>query len=361
MYQTMDLCVSCKGCRRECPTGVDMAKMKVEFLSHYKARHGFTLKDKLIAHLPDYAEKLSRVAPLANLRDRIPGMALVTEKLWGLSRRRRLPKWRRDTFWAAHDARLFAGLDEILAVQASGGKAVGLFVDTFNGAFESENALAAARLLRKAGYAVHLLTKGEGGHCCGRTFLASGMVDEAKARIGALLDDALPLAKAGIPIVGLEPSCLFTLRDEALAMGFGETAKTVARHAFLLEEFLAREAKMGRFAPVLKPAGGPILVHGHCHQKAFGTVPSLLEVLRLIPGAKPELIETSCCGMAGSFGYDAAHYDVSMKMAELSLLPAIRKRPDAVIVAGGTSCRHQIADGAGRKAVHFAVLMDQLS
>jgi Fe-S oxidoreductase len=186
------------------------------------------------------------------------------------------------------------------------------------------------------------------------------MVEEAKARIGALLDDALPLASAGIAIVGLEPSCLFTLRDEALAMGFGEKAKTVASKALLLEEFLAREAKLGRFAPSFKAADAPILVHGHCHQKAFGTVPALLEVLRLIPGARPELIESSCCGMAGSFGYDAAHYDVSMKMAELSLLPAIRKRPDAVLVAGGTSCRHQIAHGARRQAVHFAVVMDQL-
>jgi Fe-S oxidoreductase len=144
-------------------------------------------------------------------------------------------------------------------------------------------------------------------------------------------------------------------------MGLGEKARTVASQAVLLEEFLAREAKAGRFAPSLKSASAPILVHGHCHQKAFGTVPALLEVLRLIPGAKPELIESSCCGMAGSFGYDAAHHDVSIKMAELSLLPAIRKRPGAIVVAGGTSCRHQIADGAGRDAVHFAVLLNQLS
>ncbi|HVZ27750.1 MAG TPA: FAD-linked oxidase C-terminal domain-containing protein [Rhizomicrobium sp.] len=360
MFETLDLCVSCKGCRRECPTGVDMAKMKVEFLSHYKARHGFTLKDKLIAYLPDYAEKLGRIAPLANLRDRIPGMAFLTEKLFGLSAKRSLPKWRRDTFWASLDPRMFAGRDEVLGVQAAGGKAAVLFVDTFNGAFESENALAAASLLKKSGYAVHLLAKGEGGHCCGRTFLASGMVDEARARLSALLDDTLPLAEAGLSIVGLEPSCLLTLRDEALAMGFGEPAKTVAKQALLLEEFLAREAKMGRFTPSFKPAAAPILVHGHCHQKAFGTVASLLEVLRLIPGASPELIESSCCGMAGSFGYDAAHYEVSMKMAELNLLPAIRKRPDAVLVAGGTSCRHQIAHGAGRGAVHFAVVMDLL-
>ena len=360
LYDTLDLCVSCKGCRRECPTGVDMAKMKVEFLSHYKAEHGFTLKDRLVARLPDYAPFVSRIAGLANLRDAIPGMAWLSEKLFGLSAKRTLPKWRRDTFWAARDPKIFSSRDDVLAAQASGGKAVALFVDTFNGIFESENALATVRLLKKAGYAVHLLSKGGGGHCCGRTYLATGMVEQAKQKIAALLDDALPLATGGIAIVGLEPSCLFTLRDEALSMGFGDKAKTVGKQALLLEEFLAREAKAGRFAPTLKAADKPILVHGHCHQKAFAAVTPLLELLRLIPGAKPELIETSCCGMAGSFGYDAAHYDVSMAMAELSLLPAIRKNPAAIIVADGTSCRHQIGHGAGRAAIHVAVLLDQL-
>jgi Fe-S oxidoreductase len=234
-------------------------------------------------------------------------------------------------------------------------------VDTFNGTFESENALAAARVLKKAGYHVHLLTKRNGGHCCGRTFLAAGMVGEARKKIGALLADALPLANAGIAIVGLEPSCLLTLRDEALAMGFGEMARTVASQALLLEEFIAREAKAGRFSLPMKAAGKPILVHGHCHQKAFGVVQPILEVLRLIPDAAPELIETSCCGMAGSFGYDADHYEVSMQMAELNLLPAIRKKTDAIIVADGTSCRHQIHDGAARDALHVAALLDRLS
>jgi FAD/FMN-containing dehydrogenase/Fe-S oxidoreductase len=361
MFDTLDLCVSCKGCKRECPTGVDMARMKVEFLSHYKARHGFTLKDRLIAHLPDYAGAVANVAGLANLRDRIPGMAWLSEKLLGLSARRTLPKWRRDTFWSSRDRRMFTDRDEILSVQASGGKAVVLFVDTFNGIFESENALAAARVLNKAGYHTHLLAKRDGGHCCGRTYLAAGMVGEAGKKIGALLADALPLAEAGIAIVGLEPSCLLTLRDEALAMGFGDMARTVASQALLLEEFIAREAKAGRFSLSLKPAGKPILVHGHCHQKAFGAVQPILEVLRLIPDGAPELIETSCCGMAGSFGYDADHYELSMQMAELNLLPAIRKKADAIIVADGASCRHQIHDGAAREGLHVAALLDRLS
>jgi len=358
MFDTLDLCVSCKGCKRECPTGVDMAKMKVEFLAHYKKEHGFTLKDRLVAHLPDYAYAISRIAGLANLRDRLPGLAWISEKITGFSARRQLPRWRNDTFWAAHDASLFSSREQAIAAAP---RAAALFVDTFNATFESENALAAARVLKKAGYTLYLVQKDQGQHCCGRTFLAAGMVDKAKARLSALIDDVLPLARAGVSIVGLEPSCLLTLRDEALSLGLGEAAKTVAPQALLLEEFLAREAKAGRFALSFRPAPAPILLHGHCHQKAFGAVVPILEVLRLIPGAKPELIETSCCGMAGSFGYDTDHYEVSMQMAELSLLPAIRRNPDAIVVADGTSCRHQIAHGAGRQARHVAVLLDELS
>ena len=200
----------------------------------------------------------------------------------------------------------------------------------------------------------------------------------AQWRIGALVEALHPLAEAGVAVVGLEPSCLFTLRDEALALGLGPRAEVVAKQALMFEEFVAREVRAGRFAlPGLKPleaigaadatgatttAPRPLLVHGHCHQKAFGAVSPVLEVLRLIPGAKPELIESSCCGMAGSFGYEAKHQGVSMQMAELSLLPAVRKAPDAIVVADGTSCRHQIADGAGREAVHVArLLAGQLS
>jgi Fe-S oxidoreductase len=334
-----------------------MAKMKVEFLHHYKAKHGYTLKDKLVAHLPDYAPWASRLAPLLNLRDRIPGLATLSERLLGLSARRTLPQWKTKTFF--NSAPASATREEVLAAS----KPVVLFVDTFNGYFESKNAVSALKVLQTAGYTVHVATKtiADGKSlCCGRTYLASGMVDEAKVKARELVDALLPFAEKGIAIVGLEPSCLLTLRDEMLVMGLGEAAQTISQHALLLEEFLAREAAAGKLETLkaaLKPTTQAIVLHGHCHQKAFGAVSPIIDVLKLIPGAQPELIESSCCGMAGSFGYEASHYEVSMQMAELSLLPALRKQPDAIVVADGTSCRHQIKDGAQREAIHVSVLL----
>jgi Fe-S oxidoreductase len=353
----LDLCVSCKGCKRDCPTGVDMAKMKVEFLHHYKQKHGHTLKDKLVARLPDYAHRASAIAALLNLRNRSPLLARWGERLLGFSARRSLPAWQSRHFFS--DTPRTATREEALAA----GKAVVLFVDTFNGFFESENARAALRVLQAAGYTVHLAAKllPDGKHlCCGRTYLAAGMVDEARSKAREVIESLLPFADQGVAIVGLEPSCLLTLRDEMLSMGLGAPAHTIARHALLFEEFLAREATAGRLEDLkrkLRPLDKRVLLHGHCHQKAFAAVTPIVDVLKLIPGVQPELIESSCCGMAGSFGYEAGHYDMSMEMAELSLLPAVRKYPGAIVVADGTSCRHQIQDGAKREAVHAAVLL----
>jgi Fe-S oxidoreductase len=371
VHDALDLCVGCKGCKRDCPTGVDMAKMKVEFLHHYKARHGYTLKDKLIASLPDYAHWASRFAPLLNLRDKLPGLAMLSEKILGFSARRTLPQWQRKTFWQqlssaasqpvgdTTNALKNATREAVLKAH----KPVVLFVDTFNGTFEAGNALAALQVLQTAGYTVHVATKAkpDGKHlCCGRTYLANGMIDEAKVKAREVVAALLPFAEKGIAIVGLEPSCLLTLRDEMLVMGLGPDAQTISDQALLFEEFLAREAAAGRLDLLksqLKATDQAILLHGHCHQKAFGAVSPIIDVLKLIPGAKPELIESSCCGMAGSFGYEASHYEVSMQMAELSLLPAVRKQPDAIVVADGTSCRHQIRDGAQREAIHVAELL----
>jgi len=353
----MDLCVACKGCKRECPTGVDMARMKIEFLAHYKARHGYSLRDRLVAGLPDYAASASRVPWLFNLRERLPGAKRLSERLLGLSAKRSLPRWRADTFWRAHGP--WASRAQVLEAAAQGRKAAVLFVDTFNGLFERENPLAAARVLGAAGYLVHPLAKRAGHYCCGRTYLSLGMIERARAKAAELIGALEELARHGLPIVGLEPSCLLTLRDESRAMHLGERAEIVAANAWLFEEFVAREARAGRLALELRPAQAPILLHPHCHQKAFGAVDPILEVLRMIPEAKPQLIDSSCCGMAGSFGYEAEHYAVSMRMAELKLLPAVRAAPRAIVVADGTSCRHQILDGARREAMHAARLLER--
>ncbi|NUZ05594.1 FAD-binding and (Fe-S)-binding domain-containing protein [Piscinibacter koreensis] len=352
----LDLCVSCKGCRRECPTGVDMAKLKLEHLARRKARDGHTLRDRAIAGLPDYARAASLVPWLPNLRNRVGFLARAGERWLGISAKRPLPRWRRDTFRRVAPSLGLVDRDAALAAE----KSVVLFVDTFNGNFETENARAAVRVLQAAGYAVHVASDPAAGPlCCGRTYLAAGMPDRAKAKARALVDALLPFAERGIAVVGLEPSCLLSLRDEIPVMGFGAAAEKVASAALLFEEFIAREARAGRFALDLAPARRPLLVHGHCHQKAFGVVQPVLDVLKLIPGAQPTLVETSCCGMAGSFGYEAEHHAVSMQMAEMSLLPAIRNAPDADVIADGTSCRHQIADGAGRKARHVACVLEE--
>jgi FAD/FMN-containing dehydrogenase/Fe-S oxidoreductase len=352
--EALDLCVGCKGCKRDCPTGVDMAKMKLEVAAQRARVHGVALKDRLVARLPEIARWGRRLPWLFNLRDRLPGAAALSERWLGLSARRTLPRFRADDFEAAAPALGLASRDAVLAAAATG-RGVVLFVDTFNGAFETENAADAVRVLQAAGYAVHVATQADGrAPCCGRTLLAAGLADEAKTRAQALVDTFAPFVDAGLAIVGLEPSCLLSLRDELLAMGLGDPAVRLSAQALLFEEFIAREHRAGRFAPALRPASRPLRVHGHCHQKAFGAMPSVLDVLRLIPQADVQTIESSCCGMAGAFGYEAAHHAVSMQMAEAALLPAVRAVPEAIIVADGTSCRHQIADGAQREALHVA-------
>ncbi len=352
MAETMELCVACKGCKRECPTGVDMARMKIEFRHHYIRRHGLTLRDRLIAYLPRYAPYAAGLAGLLNLRDRLPGLAWLSEQALGFSARRRLPRWRREPFRAA---------------TGGGGSAgeVVLFVDTFNRWFEPENAWAARAVLHAAGYRVHLAEpRADAGRrplCCGRTFLAAGLVDEARAELRRTLDALAPHLARGLPVVGLEPSCLFTFRDEIKAVLPGADADRLGRQALLFEEFLDREARAGRLELALRPLDcAKALLHGHCHQKAFDAFDASRAVLGLVPDLEVEVVESSCCGMAGAFGYEAEHYDVSMAMAELALLPAVRAAgDDVVVVADGTSCRQQIRDGAGRSAMHVARILQQ--
>lgn len=354
MKETLDLCVSCKGCKRDCPTGVDMARMKIEFLHHYHERHGLPLKERLIAYLPRYAPWAAKLAPLMNLRDRIPALAKLSERFLGFSARRSLPVWRKP--WAQ------GGKTATPAEVKGDGRDVVLFGDTFNRYYERENLEAAERVLAAGGYRIHKIEPADGGRplCCGRTFLSAGLVDEARAEAKRTLDALSPYVAKGVRIVGLEPSCLLTFRDEFGAILPKAETEQAAKAAFLLEELLAADLKAGTTTLPLKDQAGRVAhLHGHCHQKAFAAMGAVEATLRAIPGLDVRPIESSCCGMSGAFGYGAKTMDVSLAMAELSLLPAVREAgTDDLIVADGTSCRHQIHDGASREALHVARVLD---
>ncbi len=346
MIETLKLCVSCKACRHECPTGVDMAKMKIEVLAARASSHGLTLRDRLVGYLPRYAGLASRFAPIANLRNHSALLRKLFERFAGISARRALPAFRSDVFVPPAES-----------VGPESGRDVVLFADTFNRIYERENLDAALRVLTAGGYRVHLPKPASGSRplCCGRTFLSAGLVDEARSELDRLVAAFAPFAARGVAIVGLEPSCLLTLRDELASLRKDNDAKAVGAHALTFEEFLVREAEAGRLQLPLGPVAGKAVVHGHCHQKSFGAFKPVEQVLRLVPGLEVETIESSCCGMAGAFGYGADTYDASIEMAELSLLPAVRRADQtALIVADGTSCRHQIHDGAQREALHVA-------
>ena len=343
MADAMALCVSCKGCKRECPTGVDMAKMKIEVIAVRAERHGLKWRETLIAELPRYAPFLSQIPMLANLRNYLPPLRWLTERFLGIASARRLPKWRSDKFLDREAA---------LAAPSEPRGDVYLLADTFNRYFEPENLRAAVKVLAAAGYRA-VIPKTDGRPlCCGRTWLAAGMVDKARAEAARtmryLSDD--------LPIIGLEPSCLMTLRDEFKSLLPGSATGRFAARSMLLSEFIAKEKPN----LALHPVPGTARVHGHCHQKAFGAFPDALAMLRLIPRLSAQPIASSCCGMAGAFGYQVETESTSRAMAEARLLPAVRAAaPHDFIVADGTSCRHQIRDLSGREAIHSVRLMER--
>lgn len=349
----LDLCVSCKGCKRDCPTGVDMARFKIEARHARRRSHGITPRERLIAYLPRYAPWAAHLRGALALAERIPVAAALLKRWIGLAPQRRLPAFARPFLASANATRAQHGetAHEVL-----------LFVDTFNNYQEPENARAARAVLQAAGYTVHVNARpGERPLCCGRTFLASGLVDEAKAEAKRTLDALAPYLERGVAIVGLEPSCLLSMRDEFLSYGYGDAARRLASHAFLFEEFLVSEQQAGRLSlPLQAIDATEALVHGHCHQKAFDAFTPVQTVLSWIPGLKVSPVESSCCGMAGSFGYEIEHVAASRAMAELSLLPAVRARSAAtLVVADGTSCRHQIEDGAQVNALHVARVLER--
>jgi FAD/FMN-containing dehydrogenase/Fe-S oxidoreductase len=342
--EAMSLCVSCKACRRECPTGVDMARMKIEAQHARSRKHGVSAKDRLIANMPRWAPMAARAPWLANAREWVPGARAVTQRVLGFAKERHLPRFAPSPFSE------FATENELPAPRGE----VLLFADTFNRYFEPENLAAAQRVLRAGGWRP-VTARPLQGHrplCCGRTYLAAGMVDEARAEARRTLE---ALSTSDLPVVGLEPSCLLTLRDEFRALLPGEATDRLADRAMLLSEFLVRH-KVELPLKALAPAAH---VHGHCHQKSFGAFPDAVKTLRGVPGLEVKPIASSCCGMAGAFGYDAGRVGVSKAMGELSLAPAVRAAPaQDLIVADGTSCRHQISDLTGRTALHSARVLD---
>ena len=347
MMETMKFCVSCKACKRECPTGVDMAKMKVEVLAARAQKHGLSLHEKLVAHMPDYAPYASRVPWLLNLRNKVPGLAKALEKPTGFAASRQLPHWSSNPF---RDAEAQDADPDVI-----------LFADIFNRYFEPENLRAAVRVLRAGGKRVAVATDGGTKPLdSGRTYFATGLIDKARATGQRLVDALAPHVAAGRPIIGLEPSCLLTLRDEIPALIPGDTTTKIAAAAKMLEEYIAEATEAGTFHLDLHPVGARVMLHGHCHQKAHDVVPAIRRTLDLLPDTEVEMIESSCCGMAGAFGYGVDTEAVSRKMGELTLFLAVRAAAsETIVVADGTSCRHQIADGTNREAIHVVRLLDR--
>ncbi len=344
--EALKLCVSCKACRRECPTGVDMAKMKIEATAARAAQHGIALRERIVAELPRYAPLAATFAGAANLRNKVPWLRRLLDQKLGFAEERDLPAWRTDTF-RDEEASSYAKLGSAM-------RNVVLFADTFNRYFEPDNLRAALRVIAAAGW--RPLSPRHDGRplCCGRTYLAAGLIDKARAEarrtLVALAGDTL--------VVGLEPSCLMTLRDEFVSLLPGSEAKALASRAVTFGEWMARE----KIALRLRSVPTKAHVHGHCHQKSFGAFDATLAALRQTPDLTVAPIGSSCCGMAGAFGYQSETQDVSRAMAEADLMPAVRKaRPEEPIVADGFSCRHQIVELSGRVAVHSVrVLADAL-
>lgn len=352
MYEVFDLCLECKGCKAECPSNVDMAKLKYEFLAHYHAEHGTPLRARLFGHLEIVNRLGCACAPLSNWVAQTAPARWIFDRFFGIHRNRQLPPFARETF-----TRWFARRNGRHGVPGARGPVV-LFNDTYMTYNYPELGRAAVKVLETAGFEVALADK----KCCGRPMISKGLLRQAKENAAYNLDRLVPYAEQGIPIVGLEPSCILTFRDEYPDLLDDPRADRLAKGTFLIEEFLLGLHEKGQLGLPLRPKTPSVLLHGHCHQKALvGSNPSL-QLLRLLPGARVDEIDSGCCGMAGSFGYEKEHYDMSLAIGNRRLFPAIKAAdPACEIVAAGVSCRQQILHGTGRRARHLVeVLADAL-
>lgn len=351
MHDVLDLCLACKACKTECPSNVDMAKVKAEWLTHYYARHGTPLHVRAFGHLETLYRFGSRAARLANWTASLQPVRWLNEKLLHVDRRRALPPFAAQTF-----RRWFAGRTPRPGAGARG-PAV-LLDDCFLNYNYPQVGRAAVELLEGAGFSVLLADK----RCCGRPMLSKGLVADARAAAERNVRAFQAFAEADVPIIGCEPSCLLTLRDEYADLVPGEATRAVAEHAWLLDEFLARLARDGELDIAWRTSRREVLFHGHCHQKAhIGSGPSLA-ALRLVPGQEVREVNSGCCGMAGSFGFEAGHYEISRQIGAERLFPAVEAAgPDTEIAVSGVSCRQQIEHFTSRRARHVAeILRDSL-
>ncbi|MXZ71280.1 MAG: FAD-binding protein [Acidobacteria bacterium] len=356
VHDVLDLCLECRACKTECPTGVDMARFKSEFLHDYHRRYGTPLRARVLGKIHELSAVASRLAPALNPWLGSGLVRAMNELLFGIDRRRSLPAWAVTTFREAWPARTDDG-----SGHSAGGtrrrREVVLFADTFTNYFDPDVGLAAADVLEAAGFSVHLGPDA----CCGRPLISQGLLDEARERAAFVVGQLHPIAAAGTPIVLLEPSCLSALIDDAPDLLRGEAqrqAREVAAACALFEDYLERALEDGR--AVLPVRAGPeqIVLHGHCHQKSLGLVAPAKALLQRIPGATVTDLDSGCCGMAGSFGYAKEHFEISRQIGERVLLPAARDLPEnAVLAAAGTSCRHQVHDFAQTEALHPAVIL----
>src|SRR5579862_2023249 len=340
VYDVLDLCLECRACKAECPVGVDVARFKSEFLADYWTRHGTSLKARALGGIADASVWGSRFAPVSNW------VAGAVSGMIGIDPRRRPPAWKRQTF-----ARWRAGFSPR---GASAPHQVTLFNDTFTNHYDPEIGIAAVEVLERGGCSVDVVRPG----CCGRPLISKGLLSEARAQVGQLVEGLYPIAARGDKILFCEPSCLSVLKEDAASLLRGEQqekARAVASAVLLWEEFA------GTLDLPIRKGPSKILLHGHCHQKSMGLLDATKKLLARIPECSVVDLDAGCCGMAGSFGYSKDHYDVSVIIANRKLLPAVKAmKSGEALVAVGTSCRHQVADLAGATGVHPAVLIRSL-
>ena len=351
LYEAMDLCLECKGCKAECPSGVDMAKLKYEFLDKYTQANGLSLRTRIFANVNTLSRLACRFAPVSNwlVGNRLSKRLMHT--FLGVEAKRQPPTFARPTFpaWFRQHQPLGSGIR---------GDVV-LFNDTYMNYNYTNIGIAATEVLELAGFRVILANP----VCCGRPMLSKGLMAKAAENARQNVDLLYEHAKNDTPIIGCEPSCLLSLRDEYPELVPGEKSATVARNSYLIDQFLAQLAESDDLGLDFNKTAKKVLFHGHCHQKALAGTGTALRTLRLPPNYQVEDVNAGCCGMAGAFGYEKEHYDISMSIGDMTLFPAVRAKDDSWEVAvSGVSCRQQVESGTGRPARHIIeVLRDAVS